>query len=104
MVSGCNWAGSRTGRFRGCYVILVLSDLGPGVGGQLTGRVTGRADCRWAQGEGRRVAVVDHSKFGVPTGWRICAAADIHILVTDTGAPLSATEPFEQAGVKVMRV
>jgi DeoR family transcriptional regulator of aga operon len=52
----------------------------------------------------RRVAVVDHSKFGVPTGWRICDAADIHILVTDTGATAAATEPFELAGVKVMRV
>jgi DeoR/GlpR family transcriptional regulator of sugar metabolism len=52
----------------------------------------------------RRVAVVDSSKFGVPTGWRICEASDIHVLVTDTGATGAAIEPFEQAGIKVMRV
>jgi DeoR/GlpR family transcriptional regulator of sugar metabolism len=52
----------------------------------------------------RRVAVVDHSKFGMVTGWRICHTTDLNVLVTDTGAPTSTTEPFEKAGLKVMRV
>ena len=52
----------------------------------------------------RRVAVVDHSKFGMVTGWRICHTTDLNVLVTDTGAPISTTEPFEKAGLKVMRV
>jgi DeoR family transcriptional regulator of aga operon len=52
----------------------------------------------------RRVAVVDHSKFGVVTGWRICSATDIDVLVTDTGATPEAIEPFEKAGIKIIRV
>jgi DeoR/GlpR family transcriptional regulator of sugar metabolism len=52
----------------------------------------------------RRIAVVDHSKFGMVTGWRICHTADLNVLVTDSGAPSSTTEPFEKAGLKVMRV
>jgi DeoR/GlpR family transcriptional regulator of sugar metabolism len=52
----------------------------------------------------RRVAVVDHGKFGVVTAWRICPTTDLNILVTDTGATPAVVEPFEKAGVKVMRV
>jgi len=52
----------------------------------------------------RRVAVVDHSKFGVVTAWRICQTSDLNVLVTDTGATAGTVEPFESAGVKVMRV
>jgi len=52
----------------------------------------------------RRVAVVDHSKFGVVTAWRICQTEDLNVLVTDTGAAAGTVEPFEQAGVRVMRV
>jgi DeoR/GlpR family transcriptional regulator of sugar metabolism len=52
----------------------------------------------------RRIAVVDHSKFGVVAGWRICPASDLDILVTDTGATAAMTEPFEKANVKVLKV
>ena len=45
------------GTIPAAYVILVLSDLGLGVGGQLAGRVTGRTGGRWAQREGERTAV-----------------------------------------------
>ncbi len=52
----------------------------------------------------RRIAVVDHSKLGVVTGWLICPTSELNILVTDTGAPASATDPFEKSGLKVMKV
>jgi DeoR family transcriptional regulator of aga operon len=52
----------------------------------------------------RRIAVVDHSKFGVVAGWRICQTQDLHILITDTGATDEMIEPFRQAGVDVRRV
>jgi DeoR family transcriptional regulator, aga operon transcriptional repressor len=52
----------------------------------------------------RRIAVVDHSKFGVVAGWRICQTADLHMLITDTGATDEMVEPFRQAGIEVRRV
>ena len=52
----------------------------------------------------RKIAVVDHSKFGVNAGWRICPTSDLDMLITDTGATDEMIAPFEQAQVKVMRV
>jgi DeoR/GlpR family transcriptional regulator of sugar metabolism len=52
----------------------------------------------------RRIAVVDHSKFGKVAGWRICQATDLHMLITDTEASDELIEPFRHAGVKVLRV
>jgi DeoR family transcriptional regulator of aga operon len=52
----------------------------------------------------RRIAVVDHSKFGVVAGWRICQTQDLHVLITDTGATEEMIEPFRHAGVDVRRV
>lgn len=52
----------------------------------------------------RRIAVVDHSKFGVVAGWRICPPDDLDILVTDSGATAAMTEAFEKANVKVLKV
>ena len=52
----------------------------------------------------RRIAVVDHSKFGKVAGWRICHTSDLHMLITDTKASDEAIEPFRHAGVKVLRV
>jgi DeoR family transcriptional regulator, aga operon transcriptional repressor len=52
----------------------------------------------------RRIAVVDHSKFGVVAGWRICQTQDLHVLITDTGATDEMIEPFRRAGVDVRRV
>ena len=52
----------------------------------------------------RRIAVVDHSKFGVVAGWRICQTQDLHVLITDTGATEEMIEPFRKAGVDVRRV
>ena len=52
----------------------------------------------------RRIAVVDHSKFGKVAGWRICQTPDLHMLITDTQATDEMIEPFQRAGVSVMRV
>jgi DeoR family transcriptional regulator of aga operon len=52
----------------------------------------------------RKIAVVDHSKFGVVAGWCICPTSDLDILVTDTAATDEMIAPFEQAQIQVMRV
>lgn len=52
----------------------------------------------------RRVAVVDHSKFDVTAGWRICGIAEIHMLITDTGTSDETAAAFERSGVQVLRV
>jgi DeoR family transcriptional regulator of aga operon len=52
----------------------------------------------------RKIAVVDHSKFGIIAGWRICPASDLDILVTDSGATDEMVEPFERAQIQVIRV
>lgn len=57
-----------------------------------------------AQLSRRRIAVVDHTKFGVVAGWRICQTGDLHTLITDTGTPEEMVAPFRRAGVKVMLV
>jgi DeoR/GlpR family transcriptional regulator of sugar metabolism len=52
----------------------------------------------------RKIVVVDHSKFGVVAGWRICSTPDINILITDSAATDEMVAPFERAQVEVMRV
>src|SRR5882724_1884406 len=52
----------------------------------------------------RKIAVVDHSKFGVVAGWRICPSSDVDILITDSGATDEMIAPFEKAQVQVIRV
>jgi DeoR family transcriptional regulator of aga operon len=52
----------------------------------------------------RKIAVVDHSKFGVIAGWRICSSTDLDILITDSGATDEMIAPFEHAQIQVMRV
>lgn len=52
----------------------------------------------------RRIAVVDHSKFGVVAGWRICATSELSVLITDSGATDEMIAPFEKAQIQVMRV
>jgi DeoR family transcriptional regulator of aga operon len=52
----------------------------------------------------RKIVVVDHSKFGVVAGWKICPTSDIDLLITDAGATDEMVAPFEKAQVKVMRV
>jgi DeoR/GlpR family transcriptional regulator of sugar metabolism len=52
----------------------------------------------------RKIAVVDHSKFGIVAGWGICATSELDILVTDTGATDEMIAPFEKAQIQVVRV
>ena len=52
----------------------------------------------------RKIAVVDHSKFGVIAGWRICPTSSLDILITDSGATDEMVAPFEKAQIQVMRV
>jgi DeoR/GlpR family transcriptional regulator of sugar metabolism len=52
----------------------------------------------------KKVAVVDHSKFGIVAGWRICLTKEIDVLVTDSGATDEMVAPFEQADIEVVRV
>lgn len=52
----------------------------------------------------RKIVVVDHSKFGVVAGWRICITSDVDILITDSGATDEMVEPFEKGQVQVIKV
>jgi DeoR/GlpR family transcriptional regulator of sugar metabolism len=52
----------------------------------------------------RRIAVVDSGKFGVVANWRICRAAELNILITDTGASDEMVAPFQKLGIEVIRV
>jgi DeoR family transcriptional regulator, aga operon transcriptional repressor len=52
----------------------------------------------------KKIAVVDHSKFGVIAGWRICPSSDLDLIITDSGATDEMIAPFERAQIQVMRV
>jgi DeoR family transcriptional regulator, aga operon transcriptional repressor len=51
----------------------------------------------------RRIAVVDSGKFGVVANWRICQAAELNVLLTDTGATDEMIAPFQKLGIEVIR-
>jgi DeoR family transcriptional regulator of aga operon len=52
----------------------------------------------------RVVVVADSSKVGCRAFARICAPAELHMLITDTGLTAEAAAPFEEAGIEVVRV
>jgi len=52
----------------------------------------------------RRIAVVDHTKFGKVAGWRICQTSDLDLLITDSGVTDAMLDPFEKINVQVKRV
>jgi DeoR/GlpR family transcriptional regulator of sugar metabolism len=52
----------------------------------------------------RKIAVADHTKLAKVTGWRICHASELDILVTDSGATDEMVAPFEKAQIRVLRV
>jgi DeoR/GlpR family transcriptional regulator of sugar metabolism len=52
----------------------------------------------------KKVVVVDHTKFGIIAGWRICSTDEIDVLVTDSGATDEMVAPFREADMEVMRV
>ncbi|WP_406002714.1 DeoR/GlpR family DNA-binding transcription regulator [Streptomyces sp. NBC_00829] len=49
------------------------------------------------------VVVADSTKLAQRAFARICPVEDVHVLVTDKGAPTELTKPFSAAGVKVVR-
>lgn len=51
----------------------------------------------------RRIAVVDHTKFGVVANWRICESRALHTLITDSGATDEMITPFQKLGIEVIR-
>ena len=51
----------------------------------------------------RKIAVVDHSKFGIVAGWRICPMSDVDILITDSGSTDEMLAPFERGQIQVIR-
>jgi len=52
----------------------------------------------------RHIAVVDNTKLDVVANYRICEAAILDTLITDTGAKEEKVAPYEGLGVKVLRV
>jgi DeoR family transcriptional regulator of aga operon len=50
------------------------------------------------------IAVADHTKIGQVSPALICPVQEIHTLVTDTGATDEMIAPFEERGIKVLRV
>jgi DeoR family transcriptional regulator of aga operon len=50
------------------------------------------------------IAVADHTKLGQVSTALICPVQEIHMLVTDTGATDAMIAPFEERGIKVLRV
>ena len=52
----------------------------------------------------RKIAVIDHTKFGLNAGWRICEASQLDVLVTDSGATDEMLAPFKMAQSQILRV
>ncbi len=52
----------------------------------------------------KRVAVVDHSKFGTVTSWTICTADDCQLIITDKGASKEMLAPYTERGITTRRV
>ena len=47
------------------------------------------------------VVVADSSKIGSVSKWLLCPTAEIHEIITDTGAMDEKIAPFEAIGIKV---
>jgi DeoR family transcriptional regulator of aga operon len=52
----------------------------------------------------RVIVAADSSKLGQVSPAFICQLAEIHILITDTGATDEAVEPYRKLGIEVHRV
>ena len=63
--------------------------------------ITSRAMQRQAR---EVIAVADHTKIGQVSPALICPVQEIHMLVTDMGATDEMIAPFEERGMKVLRV
>jgi DeoR family transcriptional regulator of aga operon len=49
------------------------------------------------------IVVADASKLGKVSPAFICPVNEMNILITDTGAPAEALEPFERQGIRIIR-
>jgi DeoR family transcriptional regulator of aga operon len=52
----------------------------------------------------RRIVVADHTKLGTVATSLICPTAEVHQLITDTGATEEQVAPFRQLGIEVLLV
>lgn len=52
----------------------------------------------------QRIVVADGSKLGAVATYRFCSASEVHILITDSGAPDATIQPFASLGIEVKRV
>jgi DeoR family transcriptional regulator, aga operon transcriptional repressor len=50
----------------------------------------------------RRIVVADHTKLGAVATALICPAAEIHQLITDTGATEAQLAPFRRQGIDLL--
>jgi len=50
------------------------------------------------------IVAADSSKLGMVSPAIVCAASEIHVLITDSGAAQDAIAPFERQGITVLRV
>ncbi len=50
------------------------------------------------------IVAADSSKLGQVSPAFICPVAEIHVLITDTGASDEAVEPYRRLGIEVQRV
>ena len=52
----------------------------------------------------QRILLVDHTKFGRIAKCLVCPICDVNTIVTDTGATDEMIAPFQNLGIKVLRV
>jgi DeoR family transcriptional regulator of aga operon len=52
----------------------------------------------------QRIVVADHTKLGTVATSLICPIAEVHQLITDTGATEAQVAPFRQLGIEVLLV
>jgi DeoR family transcriptional regulator of aga operon len=52
----------------------------------------------------KKIAVLDHSKFGIAATHRFAGAEELDTIITDTEASDEVIEPFLRKGIEVQRV
>jgi DeoR family transcriptional regulator of aga operon len=57
-----------------------------------------------ADQSGKRILVVDHTKFGHVAACLVCPIQRVDVIITDTGAPEEAVAPYGALGIEVLRV
>jgi len=52
----------------------------------------------------RKIAIADHSKFGIAARWKICETRDVDLIITDADTPKTELKKFSKLGVEVIGV